>query len=283
MTAMPQVLPEAVSAGWEAELELGFASTGPRTVPARRWHRGPLAVQKPFYPEGSPCHMYLLHPPGGLVGGDHLSIDVNVDAGAHALLTTPASTKFYRSAGPAATQVQHLRVAAGGVLEWLPQDTILFDGCRAELETRVELEPKATFIGWDVLCLGRPASGDTYAGGRCRQRLELWRGGEPLLLERTALDGGEDILGEPWGMGGRTVTATLVATSADRSALDAVRADVTAGDGALFSATLMDDLLVCRYQGHQAQAALHCFETAWRAIRPRLLDRPASPPRIWRT
>lgn len=283
MTAMPQALPETVTSRWEAELELGFASSGPRTVPARRRHRGPLVVQKPFYPEGEPCHMYLLHPPSGLVGGDHLTIDVQADAGAHAVLTTPASAKFYRSAGPVASQVQRLRVDEGGVLEWLPQDTILFDGCNAELDTRVELAPKATYIGWDVLCLGRPASGDHYAGGRCRQRLELWRDGEPLLLERTELNGGEPAIDEAWGLNGHTVVGTLLATSANRDTLEAVRADVHVGEGTLFSATLIDDVLVCRYQGRQAQAALQCFETAWRAIRPRLLDRPACPPRIWRT
>jgi urease accessory protein len=277
------VAPSGDAAGWEARLELEYAARGDRTVAVRRRHSGPLTVQKPFYPEGAPCHVYVLHPPGGIVGGDRLELAVDVRDGGHALLTTPASTKFYRSAGPAATQVQRLSVAAGAALEWLPQDTILFDGCRAELDTRVDLALGGVFIGWEVLCLGRPASGEAYARGRCRQRLELWRDNSPLLLERAHLDGGEPVLTAPWGLAGHGVTAMLVAAPANRETLDAVRETVAPATGELFGATLVDDVLVCRYLGAQAQAALRRFESAWRAVRPLLLNRPACPPRIWRT
>jgi urease accessory protein len=108
-------------AGWQARLELGLAQWAGRTVLAHKRHFGPLTVQRPFYPEGGPCHIYLLHPPGGVVGGDRLEIAVEVGEGAHALITTPGATKFYRSAGPRAHQIQHLSVAGGGVLEWFPQ------------------------------------------------------------------------------------------------------------------------------------------------------------------
>ena len=120
-------------------------------------HRGPLVVQRPFLPEGpGVCHVYVLHPPGGLVGGDELTIDVEVDAGAHALVTTPAASKVYRTTGAVARQVQRLRVAGGATLEWLPQEAILYDGARAALETRVELATGARFIGIDAVCFGLP-------------------------------------------------------------------------------------------------------------------------------
>src|SRR5262245_5204087 len=126
-----------VDSGWHAAIDLGFEATGGTTHLARRAHRGPLVVQRPFRPEGpAVCHVYLLHPPGGLVGGDGLVVDVGVDAGAHALVTTPAASKVYRTNGEEVRQTQRLRVAGRGALEWLPQEAILYDGARATLETR---------------------------------------------------------------------------------------------------------------------------------------------------
>ena len=115
-------------------------------------------MQRPFFPEGREvCHVYLLHPPGGIVGGDRLQVEARVGAGAHALLTTPAATKVYRSAGPAAAQEAELVVARDGVLEWLPQETIVYDGADVALATRARLERGARFLGLDLLCFGLPA------------------------------------------------------------------------------------------------------------------------------
>jgi urease accessory protein len=145
---------------------LEFAAGPDRTILVHREQRGPLAVQRPFYPEGSTCHVYVLHPPGGLVGGDVLAIEVRVGEGAQALITTPGAAKLYRSLGPTAEQTQRLRVAAGGSLEWLPQENILFPGAQARLRTELDLEPGAAFIGWEVQCLGRPAIGERFETGR---------------------------------------------------------------------------------------------------------------------
>src|SRR5690606_30424398 len=112
--------------GWRAELALRFELRGPRTVLAGRRHYGPLRVQRPFYPEGAPCHTYVLHPPGGVVGGDRLHMDIRLEPGSHALLTMPGATKFYRSAGATSLLQQHFHVGEDAVLEWLPQDNILF-------------------------------------------------------------------------------------------------------------------------------------------------------------
>ncbi len=149
---------EGTAAGWKASLDLTFFPSGERTGFSCR-HFGPLRVQKPFYPEGGTCHVYLLHPPGGIVGGDELAIRAEARAGASALATTPAAGKFYRSAGPLATQDQLLRVASGGALEWLPQESIVYPGARGVSRTRVELEAGAAFLGWEIVSFGLPASG----------------------------------------------------------------------------------------------------------------------------
>ncbi len=273
----------AAPTGWEAELALGFEARGGRTVLAHRHHRGPFAVQKPFYPEGGVCHVYLLHPPGGVVGGDRLSLEIAVGTGAHALITTPAATKVYRSGGLPTLQEQRLSVGDGAALEWLPQETILYAHCRAVSATHVTLEPGARFIGWELYCLGRPAADERFEAGSCRQRFEIWREAMPLLIERTRIEGGDALLQRPFGLMGRTVIGTLATVPADRTMLDAVRGAVTAEPGGLFSATLLDEVLVCRYLGDHAEGARHCFASAWSAIRPRLLGRPACEPRIWRT
>lgn len=273
----------AAAAGWAARLQLRFAPGGARTVLAGRRHYGPLTVQKPFYPEGAPCHVYLLHPPGGVVGGDRLELDVEVNSDAHALITTPASGKFYRSAGTEALQQQHLRVDSGATLEWLPQDTILFDGCNVAMDTRVELQADARFVGWEMVCLGRPAADEGFDRGRCRQRLELWRDGVPLTLERTRFDGGSAALAAPWGLAGNGVSGTLLATPADCETLAAVRTALDHGVHGRFAASLIDDVLVCRFLGRQGEAARRTFARAWRALRPSVVGREACPPRIWNT
>src|SRR5688572_28176453 len=146
---------------WRAELALGYERRGMRTVLASRRHDGPLVVQKPLYPEGDAvCHTILVHPPGGIAGGDELVIDVDAGAAAHVLLTTPAAAKWYRTSGPEASQQASVRAGPGACVEWLPQETILYDGSRTRIDTTVALAADATFIGWDIVCLGRTAHGE---------------------------------------------------------------------------------------------------------------------------
>jgi len=284
-SVVPAALPRRTDAGWVARLELGFRARGTQTILAQRRHVGPLQVQRPFYPDGErACHVYILHPPGGVVGGDSLSINAEIESGAHALLTTPAAGKLYRSAGASAQLSQELNVADGAWLEWLPQETIAFDGARAASATRVALTGTAGFIGWEILCLGRPAAGETYTYGEFVQRFEIWRDGAPLWWERNALAGGAPVLHAPWGLSGRSVVATLVAVGRTPSALPALRELLNAEqDDGEFSVSQLRDVLVCRYLGNSAEQARAGFIAAWRLLRPALWGIEASPPRIWAT
>jgi urease accessory protein len=273
---------------WDASLELHFAAREGGTRLARSRHEGPLRVQRPFYPEGPGVpHVYVLHPPGGLASGDRLAIDVQVAPGAHALATTPAAGKCYRSDGRIAEQRQRLRVAAGASLEWLPQENIVFDGARVRLGTRVELEEGARFIGWEILCLGRPASRERFARGHCSTRFELLVGERPLVIERAHYDGGAALLDGRFGLGGNAATGTLFAAPASVAALTLARG-VTLGEDeeGLVSATLLDidgGVLACRYLGPSAARGREHFARVWAAIRPERFGRPAVWPRIWST
>lgn len=272
------------SRGWEAELGLEFASARGRTVLSRR-HSGPLTVQRPFYPEGDQvCHVYALHPPGGVVGGDRLSFDVRAKADAHGLVTTPAAGKFYRSAGPCAVQEQRLRVDAGGALDWLPLETIVYPGANARLDTRVDLAGNACFFGWEVVCLGLPASGKPFDQGRFIQSLEVYRDGEPVLLERARYQGGSPLLAEPWGLDGFTVFGTLIGTADSEALAERIRQRTGKPEATgRFSLTRVDGLSVCRIMGGNAFAVRDLLALAWDAMRTERLGRAACPPRVWNT
>jgi len=271
----------AQTTGWQACLELGFEKRGLRTVAAQRRHYGPLAVQRPFYPEGDVCHLYLLHPPGGVVGGDTIDIRVRAGTGARALVTTPGATKFYRSAGATAAVTQTLQVDAGAVLEWLPQEAILFPGAVARQQTRVELATGACFAGWDILCLGRPANAEPFTPGRLDISLEVWRDGTPVLIDRLRVDDDGD-LGGAAGLRRHPVTATLLATPATVDDVQQLRELAFAG-GTELGVTLLDDLLAARLLADDTAAAKEVLQTAWRMLRPGYGGRPAQLPRIWAT
>src|SRR5579871_3836337 len=168
---------------WKAELALGFEKQGRKTVLAGRRHEGPLVVQKPLYPEGEGvCHVIVVHPPGGIAGGDELTLQVKAGHGAAALLTTPGAAKWYRSSGPGARQ--RLDFDVHGSLEWLPRESIVFDGALADLGCAVSLNGDATFIGWEIVCLGRTGSGERFERGETRFDTRISRDAKPVWIER---------------------------------------------------------------------------------------------------
>ncbi|MES2563650.1 MAG: urease accessory protein UreD [Pseudomonadota bacterium] len=269
--------------GWRAELALHYERRGARTVLERRRHDGPLVVQKPLYPEGEGvCHTILIHPPGGLAGGDELEACATLGVNTHVLLTTPAAGKWYRSLGPWARQRIAMTANDAACAEWLPQETILFDGARAHIETDVQLAPHASFIGWDILCLGRKGSGERYASGACRLRTRVRRGNKTLWLERGNIEAGGLLARSPVGLNGHTVFATLVATlNMERGLLDACRA-VRTQDGTT-GITCPPQLMIARYLGDSSEAAREYFQRLWSLIRPAVAGCAAQTPRIWNT
>ena len=272
---------QAVAAqGWTARLDLEFALRGDATYLARRAHVGPLLVQRPFFPEPGVCHVYVVHPPGGVVGGDDLTISVRATEGSHALLTTPAATKFYRCNAAHARQRQHL-VAQSATIEWLPQETIFYRDAQARSETIVELNSESRFIGWEIPCLGLPARGESFDRGQVRLGMEIWIDGAPRFIDRLQIDGEHRARTAAWGLAGFEAIGTLLAYPATPSMLNMAR-DLSC-EGIETAATLVDGVLVYRCLGAQAEAVKRAFVAVWGALRPHVLDRPAVPPRIWAT
>ncbi len=270
---------------WRASLSLIFSAKNQKTVLSKNLHMGPLLVQKPFYPESPKvCHVYLLHPPGGVVHGDQLNIDAIIEPFAHALITTPAAGKFYRSDGQFASLNQTLNVHESAKLEWLPQETLLFNDSKVHLKTQIKLAKNARFIGWEMLCLGRKASSEPYTLGLCRQKFELWRDNIPLFIERCQIDGQSDMLKKKWGMDHWPLTATLVATDCTKVELKSVQDLLATMDvKGHISVTLKEELLICRFLGEQAEHARNCFIQIWTLIRPTVINEKVHIPRIWNT
>ncbi len=281
---------EQETSGWRARLEMGFEPSEAKTVLRHCSHEGPLRVQRPFYPDADgTCHVYLLHPPGGVVGGDELEVSATAAAGTRVLVTTPGATKLYRSRGPWSRVQQRLRVGAGARLDWLPQETIAFSGTRAALHTVVELAASATFSGWEISCLGRPASGEDFAAGELTQRLEVWREHVPVFCERLHLRGGDAFLHQAWGMRGRTVVGTLVVATAERELLPRVRAARPDLFGAQLgsaveacSGTALEGAAVFRFVGDSARRAQESLAAIW-ALARSPSGGSVSYPRIWST
>jgi urease accessory protein len=261
---------------WEARLGLDFEFDDGRTVLSGKRFEGPLVVQKPLYPEGAEvCHAIVVHPPAGLVGGDDLELKARTGEKARSLLTTPGAGKWYRSAGPWARQ--RLQFDVAGTLEWLPRETIVFDGALARLECEVNLSAGGRYIGWEMLCLGRTGAGERFGKGEIRIDTKIAREGKLLWLERGRIEAGGRLMSSPAGLAGKTVCGTLVATleDAERSLVSKCRQ--------LAAVTYLPGLLIARYLGDSSEEAMEKFARLWECLRPAVAGREAVRPRIWST
>jgi urease accessory protein len=265
---------------WNAELELRYRGSGGRTTLVHR-HRGPLQVQKALYPEGdAACHTIVLHPPGGIAGGDALTIDVAVEPGAHALITTPGAAKWYKANGRQASQRVHLRVE--GALEWLPQEAIVFDAADVRSALQIDLGADALMLGWDIVALGRAAAGERFAQGAFAQTIRVHERGELQWLERTRLAGGDALLESPIGLRGARVFGCFWAYGQCLSdaRFDALR---DRGDDAPLT-RLSPRLLAARALGQTTAAVRAALEALWMRVRPMVFEGlAAARPRIWAT
>jgi len=274
-----------MSDGWKAHLRLHYRRDGERTLAHDR-HEGPLRVLKALHPEGPGiCHHVVVHPPGGVVGGDVLQLDAQLDSGAHALITTPGATRFYRSAGALARQQVNLSLDAGARLEWLPLETIAHRDCNAHNQVTLQLAPGAQCLGWDVLALGLPAAGEAFDRGRFQQHLELsgtWldrgliRGDDRLLLDSPLGLGGQRVLGTLW-----FVSGTAWANDRREALLESARALL--GDTLAGVTAVHERVLVLRALAPHVEAAMRLLQAVRAAWRLHAWGLQAEPPRVWRT
>lgn len=278
--------------GWRASLALGLARRGARTVLARRTHVGPLNVQKALYPEPDPaiCHLTLLHPPGGLAGGDRLALDLTLEADTHLVLTTPGATKWYKtSPDHPAHQDVRITMARGARLDWLPLENIYFDHSEARQSLDLRLAEGATAIGWDAALLGRQASGETWRAGSLRTLTRLRdASGRLLWTERQVLQADAALRVAPQGLGGQPAYGTLwaVAPACDSALAEAWAGGLPYGAGAGLRAGMtspVPGLLLVRAVADNIEPIRLLFNDLWLRLRPLVHGVPGRPLRLWAT
>ncbi|MBV1877624.1 MAG: urease accessory protein UreD [Pseudomonadales bacterium] len=282
---------------WPAEISLVFEKNTTKTQLKQARHKGPLYVQKPFYPEGKDwAHVYLLHPPGGLVSGDSLKINVEAKANAGVLLTTPGAARVYRARDQAQLRLQQqyqrvdLTINSGATIEWFPLETIVFDGAAANIDTTIRLQENSHFIGWEITCFGLPASQQPFTKGSFRQRYRIEQSGMPLFIDQLVIgDGSSLMLESSVALAGNTVSGFLIAgpmdEKIDQAALfDQLHACTDLLDMQNCAAiTLVGEFIIGRYLGHSAEQAKQIFIAWWGLLRPAVIQRKTCLPRIWAT
>ena len=275
--------------GWHGRLELDYRRDGDSTSAHDR-HDGPLRVLQRLYPEGPAiCHHVLVHPPGGMVGGDTLAIALRLGEASHAVITSPGAARFYRSGGERALQQLDATLATGARLEWLPLETIAYSGCEGENHLRFDLAPGAEMLGWDVLALGLPAAEQPFVRGRYRQHIEI----PGRWLERGTIAADDALLlDSPLGLAGRRVSGTLWFAAGEplvparrEALLDAARA--ACADHALArtaGATAPSDAVVLlRALAPRVEPLMDLFKAVRERWRAEAWGLDALPPRIWTT
>lgn len=263
---------------WNARLDISLEKGPDRTI-VRRNHTGPLAIQRPYYPEGMPAHVYLLHPPGGVVAHDNLQINVSCEAGSHGLVSTPGATKFYRSDSGLARAFQSIKCNRGS-LEWFPQENIFFNGCLAQLQTRLNLSGASSLAWWEINCFGRPQGKAPFETGSVENTMELTIDSNLVLRDRLVVNEDHPV-STSCGLRGNNVVGTLLLTPLHAEAIESARSILMDKDA--FSATTFNSVLIIRYLGDSSEEAKSGFIKVWSGLRRSLNGTTAMMPRIWAT
>jgi urease accessory protein len=274
---------------WHAQLDINYTLEQQRTV-ARHSHSGPLRVLQSLYPQGDAiCHNVLVHPPGGLVGGDTLDMTVAASGNAHGLLTTPGATRFYRSAGELALQRTRIDLQDQARLEWLPLEALAYNQCHAENRLTLSLAPQAEFMGWDVTAFGLPSAALPFEQGSFLQHIEV----PGVWLERGRIDAMDKrLMDGPLGLAGHRCMASLFFVSGAPLARHRREAGLELARGLIEVHTLQasagvscpnPQVMVVRVLSPLVEPAMQLLRQVWVSWRTHFWQLPAVSPRIWST
>ncbi len=272
--------------GWQGQLRLVYAKKSDSTYLTHAYHHAPFKIQRSFYPEGkSICHNIILHTAGGMVGGDRLSTDIHLHPHSQVLTTTATANRIYRSNGPLSAHHVHIKMDEGATLEYLPQETIIFNGANYQQTLRVELGTGSTFIGWEIYRFGRTARGEKFIQGEMRSQTELWQDKVPLWIDRQYVPGNEDIFHSAHGLSGCPVVGTLVFVGmpVDSDLVSQARSLITSPPSS--GVTRLEQGLLCRFRGHSTSEVKQWFMNVWKILRSNYLSydiiKTQAMPRVW--
>ena len=296
---MTEAVIDRVKSQWLASLalQLGHSSYGTQLTKTKRC--GPLTIQKAFYPEGRDCaHLYLLHPPAGIVSGDELRVSIEVQKNAHTLVTTPGANRFYRArtdlsiGDPKQTQITQITLDADAKCEHFPLETIVYNRANGVNNVEVRLQESSVYCGWDMTCLGLPSSFEDFSHGRFTQLNTLYRDDILIYHDKVFIEPSSNIQQHPAGLAGNTVFGTFLAYAPSNQVSNEQRTQLIKklralvekhAASALISITDIRQLLVMRYLGQQAHQCKTLFIELWKLVRPLYMDKQGVQPRVWYT
>lgn len=284
---------DTMHSGWQGSLQLTFGFQNQETQVIQSRVQAPLKVQRPFFPEGTDvCHSVILHTAGGIVGGDRLLLNVELQPDANALVTTAAASKIYRSNGQEARQTVAVHIAPHACLEWLPQETIVFDQALYQQKMHIELATGAHWLGWDITRFGRTARGEQFLRGEWRSQVEVWQSGRPLWIDRQWIPGCEEVFHSPNGLAGCPVVGSLafLGQEVDPELVQQARdrwlhlnqtTNSHPSNRHQAGVSRLQQGLICRYRGTSSSLARKWFIDVWQLLRSTYLNRPVCIPRVW--
>lgn len=278
--------PSSSAKNWQGKLHLIYGKRQGKTLVNHAFASAPLRIQRPFYPEGEGiCHSVVLHTAGGIVGGDILKQNLELERSSHALVTTPAAAKVYRSNGQQAQQEIDLKVGENACLEWLPQENIIFNGAVFQQQMKVELAPGAKYLGWEINRFGRTARGEKFLQGNWRSHTEVWQGGKPLWIDRQWLPGSETTFHSANGLAGKPIVGSFVCLGKPVSPEIIIQVQKLwhqgnyQGEGGVTQT--QGQGLLCRYRGNSTGEVRHWFTEVWQLLRVYWLELSIVKPRVW--
>ncbi|NEO25823.1 MAG: urease accessory protein UreD [Kamptonema sp. SIO4C4] len=271
---------------WQGKLNLTYAKQAGATQIIHALNHAPLKVQRPFYPEGKQiCHTVALHTAGGIVGGDRLTQSLHLQPNSEVFFTTPAASKIYRSNGQQAQQQIEINLKENTILEWFPQESIIFNGADYRQKMRVNLAPNAVFLGWEITRFGRTARGEQFVSGEWRSHNEIWQQDTPLWIDRQWLPGNPETVQSPHALANYPIVASFIALGlphADTLLEKARELYPTPPKTGEFGLTpTQQQGLLCRYRGTSLTEIKQRFITLWHFLRQHSLSRQKISPRIW--
>jgi urease accessory protein len=283
----------APGSAWQGQLQLTYRYDGTKTQAIEHQGTAPLKVQRSFYPESNAiCHNTILHTAGGIVGGDRLKIDIDLQSEARAVVTTAAAGKIYGSNGAPAVQTIVHNIGANACLEWLPQETIIFDRAIFCQQLRVNLAATASWLGWEINRFGRTARGEKFTDGNWKSVTEVYREGRPIWIDRQQLIG-DLYVDSINSLAGYPIVGTLawIGTGAhhpigtegvgvSKELVEKARS-LFAGEPNKIGVTRLTEGLLCRYRGDSTTEVRQWFTAVWHLLRHSFLASPPIHIRVW--
>ena len=279
--------------GWQGHLQLTYRHNQGKTQAIQHQGTAPLKVQRSFYPEDEAiCHNTILHTAGGMVGGDRIGIDIDLQPQSRAVITTAAAGKIYGTNGTLASQRIVQNISDNACLEWVPQETIIFNHAIFHQHLRVNLAPTGSWLGWEINRFGRTARGERFTDGEWRSATEVHRQGKPVWIDRQMLNG-DEMVDSPHSLARHPIIGSLAWIGSGVSNLSTANfhdlskdlvieaRSLFGGEPSKIGVTRLTEGLLCRYRGDSTAEVRQWFTAVWHLLRHSFLQSPPIHLRVW--